>query len=93
MPDSGVFVISPICPHVLTMRPMIVSDQSVIEIRAARHQGDLFLTIDGQNAVRLVAGDRIRVTRGPERLGLVMLEGTTFFEVLRQKLKLSGTAL
>lgn len=42
MPDSGVNVITPICPHVLTMRPMIVSDRSVIEIGASRAQGDLF---------------------------------------------------
>jgi NAD+ kinase len=93
MPESGVHLITPICPHVLTMRPMIVPEHAVIEIGAARSQEDLFLTIDGQQAVRIEPGQRVRVTRTEERLGLVMLEGTSFFGVLRQKLKLSGTAL
>ena len=92
-PDSGVFVIAPICPHVLTMRPVIVSDGSLIEMAPSREQIDMFLTLDGQNAVRVETGDRIRLTKAPHRLSLAMLPGMTFFEVLRQKLKWSGTAV
>ncbi len=92
-PNSGVFVITPICPHVLTMRPMIVSDASAIEIAPSRDHSEIFLTLDGQAATRVQPGDRIRVTKAPHRLSLAMLPGMSFFEVLRQKLKLSGTAV
>jgi NAD+ kinase len=92
-PDSGVFVVTPICPHVLTMRPVLVSDASLITITPSPHQPDIFLTLDGQNSVRILAGDLIRITKAPQRLPLAMLPGMSFFEVLRQKLKWSGTAI
>jgi NAD+ kinase len=92
-PDSGVFVVTPICPHVLTMRPVLVSDHSRIEIAPSREQPEVFLTLDGQDSVRILAGDVIRITRAPRRLQLAMLPGMSFFEVLRQKLKWSGTAV
>ena len=53
----------------------------------------VFLTLDGQDSVRIVAGDVIRITKAPQRLPLAMLPGMSFFEVLRQKLKWSGTAI
>jgi len=92
-PDSGVFVVTPICPHVLTMRPVMVSDASHIEITPALGQGDIFLTLDGQASVRILTGDRIHITKAPQRLPLAMLPGMSFFEVLRQKLKWSGSAV
>jgi NAD+ kinase len=92
-PDSGAFVITPICPHVLTMRPVMVSDASRIEIAPSPGQPEVFLTLDGQNSIRILAGDRIVITKAPQRLPLAMLPGMSFFEVLRQKLKWSGTAI
>jgi NAD+ kinase len=92
-PESGVFVIAPICPHVLTMRPMIVSEHSVIEIVPTRDPADVFLSIDGQSAVPVACGDLVRITRAEETLRLATLPDTKFFEVLRQKLKWSGTAV
>ncbi len=92
-PDSGVFVITPICPHVLTMRPVLVSEHSRIEITPCRTEPDIFLSLDGQASVRILPGDLIRITQAPQRLPLAMLPDTSFFEVLRQKLKWSGTAV
>jgi NAD+ kinase len=92
-PDSGVFVVTPICPHVLTMRPVLVSDDSVMEITPSPDQPDIFLTLDGQTSTPILAGDVIRITKAPQRLPLAMLPGMSFFEVLRQKLKWSGTAI
>jgi NAD+ kinase len=92
-PESGVFVIAPICPHVLTMRPMIVSEHSVIEIVPTRDPAEVFLSIDGQSAVPVACGDLVRITRAEETLRLATLPDTKFFEVLRQKLKWSGTAI
>ena len=92
-PDSGVFVVTPICPHVLTMRPVMVSDHSLIEITHNHIKTDIFLTLDGQNSVRVGPGDSIRVRKASHHLALAMLPGMSFFEVLRQKLKWSGTAV
>jgi len=92
-PDSGVFVVTPICPHVLTMRPVIVSEHSRIEISPSPEQPEILLSLDGQDSVRILPGDLIRITQAPQRLPLAMLSDTSFFEVLRQKLKWSGSAV
>lgn len=92
-PQSGVFVIAPICPHVLTMRPVIVNEKSVIEITSTRDAPDVFLSVDGQTPFRMGRGDLVRISRAEETLRLAMLPDTRFFDVLRQKLKWSGTAV
>ena len=92
-PDSGVFVVTPICPHVLTMRSVMVSDHSLIEITHNHATTDIFLTLDGQDSVRIGPGDSIRIRKAAHHLALAMLPGMSFFEVLRQKLKWSGTAV
>jgi NAD+ kinase len=92
-PDSGVFVVTPICPHVLTMRSVMVSDQSCVEIAPSREQPEIFLSLDGRPSIPIHAEDRIRITRASRCLPLAMLPGMSFFEVLRQKLKWSGTAV
>ncbi|HYR58409.1 MAG TPA: NAD(+)/NADH kinase [Chthoniobacteraceae bacterium] len=92
-PDSGAFVITPICPHVLTMRPVLVSDRALIEVASAAADDDVFLTLDGQDHLRVGAEDRVRITQAPQTLALALLPGMSFFEVLRQKLKWSGSAV
>ncbi len=93
LPNSGVFVINPICPHVLTNRTVIVSDTSEITVRPEAGQRGLLLTVDGQAPVSIKAGDTIRLTKSSRKLPLAMLPDLSFSEVLRQKLKWSGTAL
>lgn len=92
-PDSGAFVITPVCPHVLTMRPVMVSDRSLIEVITAVEQDDVFLTLDGQDHLRVGPEDRVRITKAPQTLALALLPGMSFFEVLRHKLKWSGSAV
>ena len=92
-PDCGVFVITPICPHVLTNRSVIVSDQSLISIQPCPGQTDLFLTVDGQDLLKMTTGDTIRIRKAAATLPLAMLPDMSFSEVLRQKLKWSGTAI
>jgi len=91
-PDSGIFIVNPICPHVLTNRAVVVSDDSPIEIRPVR-SGGTYLTIDGQNAQQVQDDEIIRITKAPFRLQLASLPGVSYFDVLRQKLKWSGTAV
>jgi len=92
-PESGVFIVNPICPHVLTNRAVIVADSTPVTITPADEMPDLLLTLDGRVVQRIERGDTIRITRAPHRLPLAMLPGVSFFDVLRQKLKWSGAAV
>lgn len=92
-PDCGVFAITPICPHVLTNRTVTVSDRSEIEITPQRERHEVFLTVDGFDLTKIRVGDRVRIRRAKHDLPLAMPPGISFFEVLRQKLKWSGTAI
>jgi NAD+ kinase len=89
-PNSGVFVVTPICPHVLTNRSVIVNECSTIEIRSGTGQEGVCLTLDGRVPLPLAAGDLIQIRRSKQALRLVFPSDLPFFEVLRQKLKWSG---
>jgi NAD+ kinase len=92
-PDCGVFAVTPICPHVLTNRSLIFSDNSTIVVSPRENQGDIYVTVDGQLPLPIGAGDMVHIRKAKHCLPLAMLPGVSFFEVLRQKLKWSGTAL
>jgi NAD+ kinase len=92
-PDCGVFAVTPICPHVLTNRSLIFSDNSTIVVSPRENQGDIYVTVDGQQPLPIGAGDMVHIRKAKHCLPLAMLPGVSFFEVLRQKLKWSGTAL
>jgi len=93
MPSSGVFVMTPVCPHVLTTRPLIVGEHSIIEVSPRADQRVVYLSVDGQDPVPIAAGDVIRIKKSAQSFALVMLPGTDFFALLRQKLKWGGSAL
>ena len=79
--------ITPICPHTLSDRPVVVSDGSKIELRLAAGSESVFLTMDGQIGVPMQEGDRVRITRAAERLKLIHPLNKSYFEILRNKLK------
>jgi NAD+ kinase len=91
-PQSGVFVITPICPHVLTNRSVIVGDQSVIEVEVSEPDYPVFLTLDGRSPVPLEIGSVVTIRRSEKMLPLAVLPELSFFAVVRQKLKWSGSA-
>jgi NAD+ kinase len=86
-PRVDAFCITPICPHMLTNRPVILPDASVIEVRNKSGDGETFLTIDGQVGEPLKCGDRVVARRSPHVLQLIRPPKSLFFDVLRQKLK------
>jgi NAD+ kinase len=90
MPDSGAFVVTPICPHVLTNRSTVVSDRSVIEAKLKVEQ-QVFVSVDGRSSRAMRVGDRLRITKSDRVLPLAMLPQRLFPEVLRQKLKWRGS--
>lgn len=92
-PQSGAFVITPICPHVLTNRSLIVEDSSVIEVEPAEPDYPIYLTIDGRSPILLQFGSVVRIRRSQKTLPLAVLPQMSFFSVVRQKLKWSGSTI
>ena len=90
-PESGVFVITPICPHVLTNRSVIVSDTSVIEISPGSTEYPTFLSVDGREPVRVPPRAQIAIGQAKATLQLGFLPNVSFFSVLRHKLKWTGS--
>ena len=90
-PESGVFVITPICPHVLTNRSIIVSHDSVIEVEASEPDYPVFLTVDGREPMRLARGAVVTIRKAKKTLQLAALPDVSFFSLVRQKLKWSGS--
>lgn len=90
-PDSGVFVITPICPHVLTNRSLVVSDRSRLDARITRPGKDVFLTVDGQKSLAVRETDSVTIRKGHRQIPLAMLPDRQFPEVLRRKLKWTGS--
>ncbi len=90
-PESGVFVITPICPHVLTNRSIIVADGSIIEIEASDPDYPVYLTLDGRRPIHAERGSIVSIRKAKKTLPLASLPDASFFSVVRQKLKWSGS--
>jgi len=90
MPDSGALVITPICPHVLSNRSLVISDKSRVVIRSSTNQ-EVFVTIDGRPPNALKPSERVVLQLSPLTLPLAMMPDSNFPEILRQKLKWSGS--
>jgi len=90
-PESGVFVITPICPHVLTNRSIIVSENSVIEVEASEPDYPVFLTVDGREPLRIAKDATVEIRKAKTKLRLAAMPDVSFFSVVRQKLKWSGS--
>ena len=86
MPSVEGFVVTPVCPHSLTHRPLVVTDKSQIELRVETGEEQAFLSIDGQVGLPVQQGDHVLCCRAPHKVKLMRLR-RTFFEVLRNKLK------
>ena len=85
-PTLDAFIITPICPHTLTNRPVVVPERSNIAVML-RHGTDVMLTVDGQVGMPLEQGDHLSHYRADSTIRLVQPTGNNFFRVLREKLK------
>lgn len=86
-PTLGALVLTPICPHTLTNRPLVVPDDVGIEILQGSASEEVSLTMDGQIGFQLQHRDVILIRRSPKMLPLVTSPKRNYFEVLRTKLK------
>ena len=92
MPDSGSLVITPICPHVLSNRSLVISDRQRVAIATSGNQ-EVFVTIDGRPPHALKPRQRLILSLSPKTLPLAVMPGSTFPDILRQKLKWSGSTV
>jgi NAD+ kinase len=90
-PESGVFVITPICPHVLTNRSIIVTEDSLIEVEPTEGDYPVYLSVDGRDPMRMEMGSAVAIRKAKRTLPLAVMPDVSFFSVVRQKLKWSGS--
>jgi NAD+ kinase len=85
-PTLDCIIATPICPHTLVVRPIVLPMDTEIEVTPDFGAGEVILTVDGQDGAQLRPGDHIRVCRGRRSVPLIRLTGQNFFDTLRMKL-------
>ncbi len=93
-PRLPVAVLTPVCPHALSLRPIVVPDSTRIEVTLESDRGDkVYVTLDGQEGTSLGPGDVVRVGRSNTSIHLVKVSGRSFYDNLRAKLRWGGLAI
>jgi NAD+ kinase len=90
-PEMDVVILTPICPHTLTYRPVVLSADSVLELNLLNSE-ETFLTLDGQSGFPLQQGDIVKISRSERMMSIFWAHPQSFFEVLSNKLNWGGTA-
>jgi NAD+ kinase len=88
--DLQAFVITPICPHTLTNRPLIDSAECTFTLTAPEALEGTMLVIDGQIKLPLAAGDRVDIRRAPVKFQMAKLPGSSYYDTLHRKLGWGG---
>lgn len=86
-PDMDVLVITPICPHMLTNRPLVIPGASEVGVDFSAAEEPVHLTLDGQTGAQLGLNHRVTITKAESKVRLVRPRDKTYFEVLRSKLR------
>ncbi|MDX9872083.1 MAG: NAD(+)/NADH kinase [Clostridia bacterium] len=89
-PEVEVILITPICPHTLHARPLIIAAQKTVRIGVIKAPADSMMTIDGQQGLPVESGDEIIAARAPQYTRLVRIKPNNFFDILQEKLKTEG---
>jgi NAD+ kinase len=85
-PSVPVLVLAPICPHTLSVRPLVVDDRARLELRLRSPREQLLLTLDGQETVELSGEETVEISRSPHVACLVRSPALGFYDLLRSKL-------
>ncbi|KPK81430.1 MAG: hypothetical protein AMS25_06650 [Gemmatimonas sp. SM23_52] len=86
-PRLDAIVATPICPHTMAIRPLVLPASATITVEMVSAPEDIILTIDGQIGSTLKPGDRVVVRKAEQPVRLIRLPGSSFFSLLRRKLK------
>lgn len=89
-PELDLMLLTPICPHSLWARSVVIAPESVIKVVILSSRGEIMLTMDGQHGFSLHQHDEVLIRRAPQKARFLRLKGRSFFEVLRRKLKEEG---
>jgi len=89
-PQVDVLVVTPICPHTLTARPVVVSGGAVVAIEPLDDAEDVRMSVDGQESFPLRRGERVNVRQAETRTRLIRLRPPSFYSILRTKLAWGG---
>ncbi len=86
-PKVGAIIISPICPHTITNRPIVVRDDVIVEVTLRSENEDVLVTLDGQEGYPLHYMDKVVVKKSANVIRLITSPEKDYYEVLRQKLR------
>ncbi len=87
VPSVATLCLTPICPHTLTNRPVLLPDSAEIEVVVKGADDSCYLTVDGQTGLALHSQDRVRCAKSPHHVNLIQPQRLRFFDVLRNKMK------
>lgn len=85
-PSLDSIIITPICPHSLSQRPLVVPADQQVCVQVVAEHVDIILTADGQTVKNMMPEDRVTIRRSEHRVRLINLQGLSFYELLRRKL-------
>ena len=89
-PTMPAIILTPICPHTLSLRPVVLPDNVRLGLAVEGDPSDVYLTLDGQEGFPIGSATRVRIARARETALLVRAHGSTFFDVLAKKLSFGG---
>ncbi len=85
-PSANAILMTPISPHTLTNRPIVIADKGFLEIQVGKPNREAYLTIDGQVGLVIKSNDLVKVKKSSYSAKLILLEGSSYFGILREKL-------
>lgn len=85
-PDIDVIILTPICSHTKGMQPIVLNSTSEIEIKAENGEEELYITFDGQRAIKIIDKTLIRIKKAKECANIVLFDDYDYFKVLRSKI-------
>ena len=85
-PEVNGMVVTPICPHALTFRPLVIPDTSKVRVKLISESSEVFITIDGQKVIPMVSGDYFETTIYSKTLRMVASKNINYFRLLNEKL-------
>ena len=85
-PEMEAFIVAPLCPHVLSVRPMVFPASAELKFRMTRAYNETMLQLDGKNVHALTDGDNVVVKAARDKVGFITLTGKNFYQTLRKKL-------
>ena len=89
-PNLELMIVTPICPHTLYSRSVVVDRDSEVKVELLGTQAEVMLTIDGQSGLQLIPQDQVVIRKAPFTAKFLKLNQRSFYEILRKKLRESG---